>query len=248
VWLVSADDKEFPSVWTRPRRGREQPALSQDQIVSEAIALLDAEGIEALSMRKLGTRLDAGATSLYRHVANRDELIELVVDAVYGEIQVPAATDPAAWRESVAVCAHSVRSMILRHPWIASMLGQVGLSYLGPNVASLNNRMLAMFVTAGFVITEADQALTTVVAYVIGISISEAAWLTVLARSGRDEQDWHERLQPSIEQATQSFPQLHEQITAQAGQDVRQAREDNFNYGLDRILDGLEAVPRRSQG
>lgn len=228
-------------MWTRPRRGREQPALSQDHIVAEAILLLDAEGIEALSMRKLGTRLDAGATSLYRHVANRDELIELVVDAVYGEIEAPAVTDPAAWRESVAVCAHSVRSMILRHPWIASMLGQVGLAYLGPNVMRLNERMLDMFQTSGFSSTEADQALSTVVAYVIGMSISEAAWLTMVARSGQDEQEWQERLRPSVEQAAQPYPRLSEQVTAQAGQDMRQARDDNFNYGLDRILDGLES-------
>ncbi|MBO0515534.1 TetR/AcrR family transcriptional regulator, partial [Streptomyces beijiangensis] len=88
---MSAEKKQVPSVWTRPqRRVREQPALSRDQIVTEALALLDDAGIEALSMRKLGTRLNAGATSLYTHVANKDELIELVVDLVYGEIEVPA--------------------------------------------------------------------------------------------------------------------------------------------------------------
>ena len=139
----------IPSVWARRRQQREQPALSQDRIVSEAIRLLDDKGIDALSMRSLGTRLGAGATSLYRHVANKDELIELVVDEVYGEMQVPDADDPAAWRAAVARCAHSLRSMVLRHPWVASVLGQVGLAELGPNLMQQSERMLALFQTAG---------------------------------------------------------------------------------------------------
>lgn len=100
---MPANNSPIPSEWARRRQQREQPALSQDRIVSEAIRLLDDKGIEALSMRSLGTRLGAGATSLYRHVANKDELIELVVDEVYGEMQVPDADDPAAWRAAVAV-------------------------------------------------------------------------------------------------------------------------------------------------
>jgi len=73
--------RPIPSVWTRDR---EQPALSRAAIVREAIAMLDAEGTEALSMRKLGARLNAGATSLYRHVASKDELMELALDEVAG--------------------------------------------------------------------------------------------------------------------------------------------------------------------
>ncbi|MFC7587896.1 TetR/AcrR family transcriptional regulator [Nonomuraea antimicrobica] len=147
---MPADKQPIPSVWARPRPKREQPALSRDRIVSEAIQLLDTEGIEALSMRSLGTRLGAGATSLYRHVANKDELIELVVDEVYGEMRVPDAGDPAHWRAAVTDAARSLRSMVLRHPWIVSVLGQVGLAYLGPNLMRQSERLLALFQAAGF--------------------------------------------------------------------------------------------------
>jgi len=94
--------EEFTSVWNRPRRGRrrEQPALTQEQIVGEAIKLLDADGLDALTMRKLGTALGAVATAVYWHVANKEELIELVVDEVYGEIEVPEVSDPSQWREA----------------------------------------------------------------------------------------------------------------------------------------------------
>ncbi|UKY53081.1 TetR/AcrR family transcriptional regulator [Streptomyces inhibens] len=238
---MSADKQQVPSVWTRPRRQREQPALSREQIVSEAVALLDAEGLEALSMRKLGTRMGAGATSLYRHVANKDELIELVVDEVYGELEVPEADAPEGWRAAVGASAHSLRAMALRHPWVASVLGQVGLAHLGPNLMNMSDRMLALFRAAGFDGGEADQAMKTVIAYVIGTATSEAAYLSLLARSGQDERDWLESLRPASEQAMQDHPRLREGQSARQGKDPRTVREENFDYGLQRVLDGLAA-------
>ncbi|MGO1053107.1 TetR/AcrR family transcriptional regulator [Crossiella sp. CA198] len=232
---MAAEQKPNLSVWTRPRRTREQPALSRAQIVAEAVRLLDADGLDTLSMRNLGARLGAGATSLYRHVANKDELIELVVDEVYGEIEIP---DPDLdWRAGATACAHSMRAVILRHPWLASVLGQVGLSYLGPNVMRLNDRMLAVYLAAGFDLPEADQALSVVAAYVIGISTSEAAWLTTLARSGQDEAEWAEGLRETAERAMAPYPRLAELTALYRSQD--QPRENRFDYGLRRVLDGL---------
>jgi AcrR family transcriptional regulator len=228
------------SVWTRPRRAREQ--LTRERIVAEAIALLDRDGLEALTMRTLGSRLGAGATSLYRHVANRDELIELVIDEVYGEIEVHDHGHARAWRDSVACSADSIRAMILRHPWTATLLGGVGLAYLGPNVLGLNEELLALFEWGGFDAAEAELALSAVMSYVIGISINEAAWLSAIARSGLTEDQWIEGLRPAIERATENHPHL--KVSAdQHHRDPRQGREDNFRYGLDRMLDGLE--PRR---
>ncbi|NUP35341.1 MAG: TetR family transcriptional regulator, partial [Streptomycetaceae bacterium] len=124
--------KPLPSVWARPQSGAEQPALNRESIVREAIAMLDADGIEALSMRKLGARLNAGATSLYRHVATKDELMELAVDAIVAELPIPHA-DPD-WRGAAEEAAHAFRGWLLRHPWTMSVLGQMGLAYLGPNL------------------------------------------------------------------------------------------------------------------
>ncbi|GAA2376853.1 TetR/AcrR family transcriptional regulator [Nonomuraea africana] len=245
---MPADKQPIPSVWMRPQRQQPQPALSRAQIVSEAIQLLDAEGIEALSMRRLGTRLGAAATSLYRHVANKDELIELVVDEVYGEVRVPPADDPAGWRQAVGDCARSMRSTILRHPWLTAVLGQVGLVYLGPNMMRTSDRLLAIVRSAGFGAGEADQAISAVVAYVIGMSTSEAAFLSLLSRSGYSEQEWVEKLWPAAEAAVQEHPQLREEYAAQRGKDQQQAREENFVYGLERILDGLESRLRAVGG
>ncbi|GIH75065.1 TetR/AcrR family transcriptional regulator [Planobispora longispora] len=234
---MSAEKPPIPSVWARRRQRRDQPALSQDRIVSEAVRLLDEEGMDALSMRGLGARLGAGATSLYRHVANKDELIELVVDEVYGEVRVPDADGgPDAWRAAVAECAHSLRSMILRHPWVASVLGQVGLIELGPNLTRQSERMLALFQAAGFAPDEADQAISALIAYVVGMTVNEAAYLSMLARSGRTEQEMAEELRAAAQQAAPGHPLLE----AWRNDDPRQIRERKFVYGLDRLLDGLQ--------
>ncbi|MCX4718417.1 TetR/AcrR family transcriptional regulator [Streptomyces virginiae] len=210
---MSADER------TRPRREERQPALSRALIVAAAVRLLDAEGIEELSMRKLGTGMGAAATSLYRHVTGKDELIELVLDEVYGELEVPGAASAAEWRDAVSRGGHDLRAMALRHPWVASVIGRVGPARLGPNLTRATDRMRALLRTGGFPADEAELAMRAVVSYVVGATTGEAAHLSRLARSGRSErseQEWRE------------------------GRDPRKVREENFDYGLQRVLDGLE--------
>ncbi|MEY9839764.1 TetR/AcrR family transcriptional regulator [Streptacidiphilus sp. EB103A] len=245
---MSADQQGLPSVWTRPQRSRrDQPALSRDQIVAAAMELLDAEGIEALSMRKLGTRLNAGATSMYSHVTNKDELIELVVDQVYGEISLAGLDGSTDWRTAVTRLAHGLREGFLRHPWIVSALGQVGMASLGPNLLRLSEALLGVFEEAGYPLQAAEQGMNTVSAYVIGVASTEAAWLTLLARSGQSQQEWVERFWPAAEQAVQGHPRLRRLYAEQRqGFDADSSRGDSFDEGLACILDGLEARLRRS--
>ncbi|MEW2046567.1 TetR/AcrR family transcriptional regulator C-terminal domain-containing protein [Streptomyces sp. NPDC005476] len=227
-----------PSVWARERREPDQPTLSRDSIVREAIAMLDADGIEALSMRKLGARLNAGATSLYRHVATKDELMELAVDEVAAEIHVPSA-DGADWRAAVTGAASSFRATALRHPWLSSVLGQAGLAYLGPNLMAFAERLAALFTAAGF--GEPGRAIEPVLSYVIGVSTTEAAWLTTVARSGETEVDFIARLMPAAQQAAAPYAHLAEDYATSAADstDPVALREDKFTYGLKVVLDGL---------
>jgi AcrR family transcriptional regulator len=235
------DEKALPSVWIRPDRRRERPALSRTQIVSAAIELLDAEGLDALTMRRLGGRIGAAATAMYSHVTNKDELIELVVDQVYGEVQVPQAADPADWRTTAAAAAHGVRSMIVAHPWFASAFTRVGFSSLGPNVMRWTDQMLAVFEAAGFTLNQANKAVGTIVAYVFGMGADEAA-VRRLADSGQSDPDWVERLRSSVEETLQPYPRLRELIVSQFDQDPDKLRDDDFAQGLEWILDGLQAT------
>ncbi|MDH6625223.1 AcrR family transcriptional regulator [Streptomyces sp. LBL] len=185
----------IPSVWARPQPRSDQPTLSRTTIVREAIVMLDTEGIEALSMRKLGARLNAGAASLYRHVATKDELLELAVDEVAAELHVPSADTPDGWRAAVTEAARSFRSAALRHPWLPAVLGQVGLVYLGPHLMAFSERLGGLFTEAG--LPEPSGAMDTVLSYVIGMSTTEAAWLSTVARSGASEADFVTRLLPA---------------------------------------------------
>lgn len=228
----------IPSVWARPQPKADQPALSRNAIVREAVAMLDADGIEALSMRKLGARLNAGATSLYRHVATKDELMELAVDEVAAEIHVPPADSPD-WRAAVSEAAGSFRTTALRHPWLSSVLGQAGLAYLGPNLMSFSERLAALFTAAGFL--EPSNAIDTVLSYVIGMSTTEAAWLTTVARSGETEADFITRLLPAAQQAAAGHAHLADDYAdaTAATRDPVALREEKFAYGLEVVLDGL---------
>ena len=243
---AKAKAKPVLSVWApeEPAPGPEpsQPALSRDVIVKKAIAMLDAEGIEALSMRKLGGRLNAGATSLYRHVATKDALMELAVDEVFGEIVVPSAGQAGqGWRAAATEAARSFRGTALRHPWLASVLGQAGLAYLGPNLMSVTERLAALFTAAGF--ADPRGAIDTMVSYVIGISTTEAAWLTAVARSGQTEAEFVARLMPAAQRAAAGHEHLASSYPAEAeaeAADPERIRDDKFAYGLAVVLDGLE--------
>ncbi|MFG2293872.1 TetR/AcrR family transcriptional regulator [Streptomyces sp. NPDC048603] len=230
-----------PSVWARrAAREAEQPGLSQDAIVREAIAMLDADGIEALSMRKLAARLNAGATSLYRHVATKDELMELAVDQVFAEVAVAVPpTGSGGWRPAATAAAGSFRATALRHPWLSSVLGQAGLAHLGPNLMNFSNRLGSVFVEAGF--PSPSRAIEAICGYVIGMATTEAAWLTTVAKSGESEAEFVARLMPAAQLAAEG----HEHLTdayAEAATDTFDpvaARDAKFDYGLEAMLDGL---------
>lgn len=235
---------QLQSVWTREqRRRREQPALSREQIVAEAIALLDTDGFEALSMRKLGTRLGAGATSLYTHVANKDELLELVVDEAFGELRLPTGT-AADWRATMLELCRDIRRIMLRHPWIPVVMSSAGLAYLGPNMMRLSESLLTILENAGFGPSAADRASNTLLAYVIGTSSTEAAMLTSVTRSGLAEQEWFARFMAAAESAARPYPRIYRSYLDQRGGDSARIREENFDEEIGLIMDGLHARRR----
>src|SRR5215813_9588524 len=109
--MDSNADPIASSIWVRPPKRRSgAPTLSRDQIVRASVELLDAEGLAGFSMRRPGAKLGAGATSLYWHVTNKNGLLELAVDAVMGEIEIPDP-DEVGWRTALRGYAEGLRSM-----------------------------------------------------------------------------------------------------------------------------------------
>jgi AcrR family transcriptional regulator len=175
------------SIWTRTRPAAPaRETLSRTQIVRTTIELLDSEGLAGLSMRKLAARLDSGATSLYWHVQTKDDLIDLVIDEIYGEVDVPEP-ELAGWRPGAILFAHSLRAAILRHAWLPEVIHT--RPSVGPNAMSLGSRGTILFGAAGFLERDVDYAMGSVMAYVIGSSGAEVAVRTTIRKAGKSHNE-----------------------------------------------------------
>src|SRR5437868_11770395 len=119
-------------IWLRQPRGRrEAPPLSRERIVAEAIALLDEEGADRLTMRRLAERLGTGSTTLYWHLDTKDDVIDLAVDAIFGETPIPKRHSDD-WRADLTALLTGWRATLLRHPWTAALAAN-RRPLLGPN-------------------------------------------------------------------------------------------------------------------
>lgn len=228
------------SVWTRPPRRRgEQPTLSREQIVRAAIELLDSEGAGGLSMRRLGTRLGAGATSVYWYVANKDELLELAVDEVMGEVYVPEAGD-TGWRVGASVLAVGFRAMLLRHPWVIGLLGV--RPNLGPNALRVGDRMVALLEAAGFAGMEVAHVSSSLMAHAIGSATTAAAVRNSTGGSDRSFDEAIRTLEPYLERIGADHPNYDRWRRGLGADptDLERSWDEGFTFGLDRLLDGLE--------
>ena len=238
--MPSKSDPIASSVWIRPPRSRgEQPTLSRAQIVRVAIELLDAEGPAGLSMRRLGTRLGAGATSVYWHVANKDELLELAVDEVLAEVHVPEVGD-TGWRTGASILASGMRTMLLRHPWAIGLLGV--RPTIGPNAMRMGDRMVALFAAAGFAGLDLSHASSLLTSHAIGSATTTAAVTATSRQTGRPIEQMIKDLEPYLESVAADHPNYDKWRRASGITETSagQILEDGFAFGLERLLDGLQ--------
>jgi AcrR family transcriptional regulator len=228
-----ARDEEPTLVWERPEppsRPTLSP-LSRDRIVRAAIELADAEGLGAVSLRKVAAELDAGPMRLYGYMSTKDELLDLMVDAVYGEIELPTEGD---WRAVQRSLARGVRRVALRHEWFVDLLG--GRPHLGPNALAYLETSLAALDRA-FDVDTAMRASGTVHAYVMGAVRGEITERRAERATGMDERQWQVASGPYLSRmlATGRYPTLAKVMRESS--DV--APDVAFDAGLDYVLDGI---------
>ena len=156
--------------------------LTQKRIVGATIELLDAEGLEGLSMRSLGERLGSAATAVYWHVKSKDNLVKLASDEVWNEIELPDL-DTVDWRTAGVLMAKDLFRMFSRHPWLVQALSSHLLH--GSGKARHDDYSLAVYEKAGFVGEEADRATTVVFTFVLGNALGESAAEGVAEEIGR---------------------------------------------------------------
>jgi AcrR family transcriptional regulator len=231
-------DREL--IWFREPRGRRgpKPTLSPAQITEAAVELADAEGLEAVSIRRIASRLDAGATSLYWHVSSKDDLHELMVDAVIGEIELPELSGD--WRADLRRLALSTWATLSEHRWLVLLGIQPGL---GPNTRRYGDVALRIFDPIDLDLSTRTNVLAAINNYIFGFLHREIAWEQLRERSGLNDAQWRARLEAYLEEAAQQDPNIAEQMAERFGLVSR----ESFGFGLDCLLDGIGGhVSRRS--
>ena len=218
-----------PPPWQRvPERptSRRRDPLTREAIVTAAIKVLDAEGLDRFSMRRVAEELDTGAASLYWHVGSKDGLLDLVFDEVIGEQEIPDP-EPERWQEQIKEVARTMRRTILRHRDIVQI--SIGRIPMGPNALRFSERVLAILRAGGVPDRLAVQGYLLLISVVNGFTVDEAAELVrgYLASLPADQF-------PNLGEAAEHF--------AETDQDAR------FELLLDLFVNGLARRASESRG
>ncbi|MFE7558295.1 TetR/AcrR family transcriptional regulator [Kitasatospora sp. NPDC057500] len=224
-------------VWERPEPpDRPTPApLSRDRIVGAAIRLADEDGLEAVSLRKVAAVLGVGPMRLYGYLATKEELLDLMVDAVHAEIR-PSGD---GWREVLRSLADATRRAAHRHEWFADLIG--GRPHLGPHTLAGGEAVAAGLDGVGLDL--AVPAIAAVNAYVVGAVRREITERRAERTTGMDKEQWQAAYGPYLMRtfATGRYPALAAVVRDGPHPDPDEA----FRTGLDFLLDGIEArTPR----
>jgi AcrR family transcriptional regulator len=155
-------------IWSRPVRGRTARPLDRVRIVATAVELLDADGVEGLTMRALAGRLGAGPSTLYWHVATKDDVLDLALDSIF-DFPMLVSGD---WRTDVRALVRAWRAAMVDHPWSAALIGR---SAIGPNVRERTQHLVTTLGGAGLAEPDLTAATHAIANFVIGSAVTTAA-------------------------------------------------------------------------
>lgn len=241
-----------PPIWAHPAPGTRRPKLTREQIADTALALADAEGIDAVSMRRIAEELGVGTMTLYYYVRTKDDLLALMDDALTGECLIPAGKLPKTWRAAMTAIARETRRVFVRHPWALTALE--GGGRVGPNGMRHVEQSMAALAHAPFSPSERLSVISAVDDLVFGHVLRlRDTWSPGAGDAGtlRKVNDF---IRAQI--ATGEYPQLAAMVGDDAPTEVfgRMSRgmtdEARFERGLEALLDGFErsakAKPKRT--
>lgn len=209
--------------------------MSRERIVCAALALADAEGLTAVSLRKVSASLDTGAMRLYAYLSTKDELLDLMVDAVYGEMAQEGPL-PLRWDDALRTLADRTRQASKRHPWLVEILG--GRPHQGPNALLYLESMLAALAGSGpTAIDLVLQAAKTFTAFMVGALRAEMSELRAESESGLTKHAWQVANQPYLlrQIETGQFPTIAKAVAESA----EPLPDTVFAFGLECVIEGM---------
>ncbi|MEV0598879.1 TetR/AcrR family transcriptional regulator C-terminal domain-containing protein [Streptomyces sp. NPDC050315] len=221
-----------------PRAQHPDQAFTLERIVAAAVRIADAEGLPAVSMRRVATELGGATMSLYRHVTDKDDLLIQMMDATFSQWQFPA-TPPEGWRERLSLAAHMLWDMFRRHPWLAP-----ALSVTRPQPAAgpmpYTEWVLATLEGQGLDLSTAFTAHLALFNHIRGTAVHVEMEAEAEAVSGLNDEEWMDTQEPALQAilATGRFPTLDRLATA--GYDLN--LDALFEFGLQRYLDGIATL------
>jgi AcrR family transcriptional regulator len=231
-------------IWARPEPGSRRPRFTRDQIAAVAVRVADAEGLAAVSMRRLAAELDTGAMSLYHYVRSKEELIALMDDALMDEVVIPDAELPEEWREALAAVARRTRAVYLRHPWAIQALQGEGVARgtpMGPNAMRHVEQTLAALASAPLDTAGRLELMAVVDDYVFGHVLREAELVSRRELTPEEVEALTAYGMAQLE--TGRYPRLaalaSDPAAALLADPARM--DDRFDRGLRALLDGYPA-------
>ncbi len=235
-----SQDKNTAAVSTQTRAKKtnskkklsKRPRLTSERVLDGAVALADTIGMNDFTIRRLADALDVKPMTIYHHIPNKEAIIDGMVNLVFGEIDRPP-TD-LHWKVAIAQRTRSAREVLARHPWATPLMESRSAPL--PEILGHHDAVLRCFRRAGFSIEMTGHAYSLVDAYLYGFALQEA---NMPATGGEEMADLAGGLMESMD--PEQYPHLVEFATEQALQPGYDFRNE-FDYGLELILDGLEAA------
>ncbi|MFB7906480.1 TetR/AcrR family transcriptional regulator C-terminal domain-containing protein [Kitasatospora sp. NPDC056076] len=229
-----------PTGGRRRAKGGERE-LGRERIVAVAVQVADAEGLAALSMRRIATELGVATMSLYRHVPGKDELLRLMLDKAFGEQPLPGAPAPD-WRTGLDEIARLQWRIYRRHPWLASTMSFTR-PVLAPDAALHTERSLAALAGTGLSLAEMAQASVSLAAFTCGLAVHFEREAQAEQDSGMSADEWMDRLDDRDHDLLMTDPERFPMFDAlNRGPEIDMGLDALFEFGLARMLDGVEAL------
>jgi AcrR family transcriptional regulator len=241
--------KTIQLLWGKapPSRRGPKARLALPEIVAAAVGIADRDGLSALTTRRVAETLGISPMSVYTYVPGKDELLDLMLDGVLGEIKAPQGK---GWREKLADVARQNWALALRHPWMLEVATHRPV--LGPNVFAKYDAELAAVDGIGLDELEMDRVLTLVLDYVSGAVRGAARERWVKERTGMTDTEWWQKVEPYLNEVVTDWNTPYP-VAARVGPVVGEAYgahdpEGSFAFGLERLLDGLAIlIEKRSR-
>jgi AcrR family transcriptional regulator len=239
---VPAVPRNIAAAWgvrEQPRRGP-KPTFTVQRIVEAGVHVADTEGIDAVSMGRVAAEIGTAPMSLYRHVSSKEELLDLMVDTAWGPM-TDAAIPGEGWRAGLSRLAWAMRAGGKRHPWVA----RVPISSLPimPNQVTWFDNALTCMRDTGLAEARKASVVMLLAGYVRNLANTEADVEAAIQASGLDPVEWMSGYATLLRKLTdaQRFPALTAFIDAGVFE-TADGPDDEFIFGLDRILDGIQAL------